>query len=305
MNISTLSLQDQLHRSIEQRNRALASAQIQLSTGKKYIRRSENPAETSEAARIRAAQRVNQQWTRNVGRGMDWSRVTEGRLDEGIDIIQRTNELAVQSGDATMTAADRQRIATEVDAMLESMVAIANTTHQGSYLFGGIHSDSPPIQVTRDPSGQITSLTPAAVAWRERQAQVGDNEQLRYGATAGGPQGVFVDSASGIDVIQSMLDLRDQLLSGQAATPTDLTNMSASLDQLTSRLVESGVDMNRLEGLETQQTKRDLSFEERLSDVDDVDLAKALTNLSQLEISLQATLQVASRLNQISLIDFI
>ena len=305
MNISTNSLQDQLHRFIEQRNRALALTQQQISSGKKYIRRSENPAETSEAARIRAAQRMNQQWTRNVGRAMDWSQVTEGRLDEGIDIIQRTNELAVQSGDATMTAADRQRIAIEMDTLLESMVAIANTTHQGSYLFGGIHSDTPPIQVTRDPDGQITAITQAGVAWQERQAQVGENEQFNYGATAGGPEGVFVDSTSGIDIIQSMVDLRDQLQSGQAATPTDLTNMSASLDHLTSRLVESGVDMNRLEGLETQQTDRDLSFEERLSDVDDVDLAKALTDLSQLEISLQATLQMASRLNQISMIDFI
>jgi len=53
-------------------------------------------------------------------------------------ILQRARELAVRGANDTLSAADREAIAREVDGLVEDLLAAANATDgNGNYLFAG------------------------------------------------------------------------------------------------------------------------------------------------------------------------
>lgn len=305
MKVSDTILQSQIQRAVSARSRALSRLQIAIASGVQYNRRSDNPSATSAASALERSAAANTQWQANVDHVLGWTRVTEGRLTEIVDLMHRADELAVQAGDGTATAADRLRIANEVDAILESLVTVSNARYQGVYLFGGTYSDQPPIQVTRDASGIITAIAPAVPDIPERTAQVDDDTVWGYGATAAGDGGVFLDTVSGNDLFQSVLHVRDTLAAGNVLSDAGKQDVEAGRDHAIARLVGIGIDQQRYESLANRHDLAEVDLTDRLSDVRDLDLARALTELSQLEATYQASLQMAARMNQLKFSDFI
>jgi flagellar hook-associated protein 3 FlgL len=303
--IAEAFLQSQWDQVLAARQTALANQQMRIALGRQHLRRSDDPSSASTAAVLRQQQDFNEQWKFNANHAIDWTRATEGRVTEVVEIMQRTHELAVQAGDGTLNDNDRNRIAQEIDGMLETLFMIGNIRHRDIYIFAGTHSDQPPLTVNRDPSGSITSVTTAPVPASLREVQVGESAIVQYGLLADGEGGLFRDSISGSDVFQTMIDLRDTL--GAGAPPGDalLADVNVAMNHSIGRLVETGVLQQRFETLGTHFDTVGVQLSNRLGEIDDLDLSKALNELSQLEFSLQASMQMASRLHALHLTNFL
>lgn len=305
MKISDGILQHQIQDILRERRHALADLQISLASGLKHPRRSDHPAETAAASVLQRASASNQQWQSNVDHALSWTRVTEGYLTQVVDRLHRADELAVQAGDASANAADRAGIAAEVDSILEQLLSLSSARHQGAYLFAGTHSDQPPMQVTRDASGAVTAVSPRTADVPLRAVQVDDDTVWSYGTAAAGDNGLFVDAASGTDVFQTLVDLRDALLAGSALPSGVKQNLETARDHAVARLVSTGMAQRRFESLDARHSRTEEELTLRLSELAEVDLARAVTELGQLEATLQASLQIAARMKQLKLSDFI
>ena len=76
-------------------------------------------------------------------------------LSSASDILIRVKELAIQAANDTLSTADRDIIATEVDNLRDELIAIANTRDvSGNYIFSGSKSDSQPF-VTNETTGAV------------------------------------------------------------------------------------------------------------------------------------------------------
>jgi flagellar hook-associated protein 3 FlgL len=305
MKISDTTLQSQMHQAVSARRTALSQLQISIASGVKYVRRSENPADTAAASTLERTSAQNQQWQDGVDHALSWTRITEGHLTQVVDLMHRADELAVQAADATSGESDRAAIASEINALLENLAVLANTRYQGAHLFGGTYSDQPPIQISRDASGDIISATPAVANIPLRSAQVDQGTTWTYGAAAAGDHGLFVDSVSGTHLFQALVNLRDELRAGNMPSPTAKQDIEAGRNHAIAQLVEVGVSQQRYEFLAERHDRSEVELTQRLSDLTEVDLARALTELSQLETTFQATLQMASRMNQLTFANFL
>lgn len=111
-----------------------ASAQQQLSTGKRIQRPSDDPTAMARALELRAALGTAEQAARNAEDGAMWVNLADAKLQSTIEQLQRAQELAIRG--ATFTNADeRTAIAAEVAQLRETVVGLANTHHQGRGLF--------------------------------------------------------------------------------------------------------------------------------------------------------------------------
>jgi len=77
---------------------------------------------------VRRQIRGLQQATENIQEGISLCQVADGALNETHAILQRMNELSVQAANGTYKPEDRAAIQSEIDALLEEIDRIADTT---------------------------------------------------------------------------------------------------------------------------------------------------------------------------------
>ena len=91
-------------------------------------------------AQIKRLQRANQ----NANDGVSVVNTADGAMSEVHDILQRMNELAIQSANGTHADSDREQIQLEIDQLIQEVDRIAETTQfnaqnllDGSFAYKG------------------------------------------------------------------------------------------------------------------------------------------------------------------------
>lgn len=106
----------------------LSESTLRLSSGYKINRASDNAAGLAIArkmnAQINSLKRANQ----NSNDGLSVVNTADGAMAEMHDILQRMNELAIQSANGTNSDDDRAQIQKEIDQLVQELDRIADTT---------------------------------------------------------------------------------------------------------------------------------------------------------------------------------
>src|SRR5512146_777552 len=161
-NIASLNAQRNMNTS----QGALQTSLQRLSSGLRINSSKDDAAGMAIVDRMTAQIRGNQQAARNANDGISVAQTAEGALSEVGNNLQRIRELAVQSVNASNSAADRVALNTEVQQLMSEIGRVASTTSfNGVKLLDGTFTGQS-FQVGAD-AGQsisITSITNASVA---------------------------------------------------------------------------------------------------------------------------------------------
>src|SRR5262249_26346842 len=87
------------------------------------------------------------QYRRNVNDGSGWTTATEAALTRITDVVQRARELLVDGGNDSNGPIAREAIATEIDALTESLKQEANATYGGRFGFAGTATETTPYEI--------------------------------------------------------------------------------------------------------------------------------------------------------------
>lgn len=109
-------------------NSNLAKSTQRLSSGLKINSAADDAAGLSIAKKMNAQIRGLQQANNNAEDGISLLNIADGAMTEVHDILQRMNELCVQSANGTNSSSDRSYIQTEINGLVEEIDRIANTT---------------------------------------------------------------------------------------------------------------------------------------------------------------------------------
>ena len=105
-----------------------AKSSEKLSSGYKINRAADDAAGLTISEKMRSQVRGLNKASDNAQDGISLIQVAEGALNETHSILQRMNELAVQSANDTNTSADRGAIQQEIDALVCEVDRIASAT---------------------------------------------------------------------------------------------------------------------------------------------------------------------------------
>lgn len=145
MRISTASIFNQNLDAMLNQQTELADSQLRISTGKKILRPSDDPAASVDILNIQREFSISEQNLTNADKAENKLRTEEGILQSTVSVLQKIRELSVQALNDTNTQTDRQAIAEEIKQLNEQLLAFSNTQDaNGDYLFAGFLSNTQP-----------------------------------------------------------------------------------------------------------------------------------------------------------------
>ncbi|PIC72972.1 flagellin [Sporosarcina sp. P17b] len=116
------------HRQLGSNNAAAANNIEKLSSGLKINRAGDDAAGLAISEKMRGQIRGLDMAQKNSQDGISLIQTAEGSLNETHDILQRMRELAVQAGNDTNVAGDREEIQKELNQLTSEINRIGNTT---------------------------------------------------------------------------------------------------------------------------------------------------------------------------------
>ena len=291
MRVTQGMIYDSTNRSLSTTAAAVQTASEKVSSTKQLNRPSDNPADVRAAVQLRDALSELNQFQRNIDTATARVDAMDGALAGAGDLIQRANELAIAGGDGTLSAANRQAMSQEVSQIIESMAQDASAKVGNAYVFSGFQVNKAPYVVT----------APGTVGTYQ-----GD-----HGVAVAriGPGATVQTSITGDTAFQAAFDALSQLKAdldaGNVVQGGTISKIQGALDSIMTTRAQVGARANRLEQAKTSQGSLITSNQGLLSQLEDVDMASAITELSRRQTTYQATLAVTAKVMQTSLIDYL
>lgn len=278
----------------------------QMSSGKQITRPSDDPYATARAMSLRTDLAGIKQHERNVAEAQSWMSVTDTTLSSITDLAQHARELVVQGATDTLPQTSRNAIADQIDQIIAGMKQEANATYDGRYVLAGSRTNTKPYDSTLQATAAGTTpndgyLGDAASQLREIGPGVTLAVNVRGDEVLGGAPG-----ASG-NMLGVLRDIATHLRAGDTATlgNADLKALDGQIDNALAVQARVGAGMNRLETASSRLAQIEESATSMLSNTEDADMAKVLTDFSTQQAVYQSALQAGARIVQTSLLDFL
>ena len=118
----------------------LNETQLQLSTGKKINRPSDDPSASTQLLKLSTLKSKTEQYNRNIESARNQLQLQESVLSSVTNVLQRVRELTVQANNATQSDESRAAIADEIYNRIDELLQYANTKDpDGEYIFSGFN----------------------------------------------------------------------------------------------------------------------------------------------------------------------
>lgn len=235
------------------------------------------------------------------------------RLDIQNMHLESLGETAQELREAALDAVSTGKgigLMERVTNVFESVVSVLNTTISGDYIYGGTRTDTAPVSI--DSVSDLVALTASGDAFQNSQtklsAQIDTGRTLEYTLLADDIGGDLMASLKRIADFNAGTNgpFSNDLTDAQESfLMTELANLASLVESQNAFTAENGMRYQDTERLMQEQGELETQIKGFISDIEDVDLAEAVTRLEQNQTAIEASARVFASLSRTSLLDYI
>ena len=296
MRITNAQSYSNLLRSLQSIQERMQQAQNEVTTGNRINQLSDDPAGSADIVRFTADKSEMDQYMSNAAAGKDRLNFADTVLSNVQSMVQRVINLGqLASSNAPPNDSNPASAYTaEINSIRDQLVASANSTFQGTYIFGGSAMTQPPYVVQPDQSVAYQGNSDANVV------QVGRASTLQVQIP--GNQ-VF---SGAINVFSSLQQLSAAINAGNtSAVAAQVTNLQQYYDSLSTVRAQIGSLENAAQNVQTNLQSYETTLAGDQSRVQTVNMAQAVTDFTQAQTALQAATAAGAKISQVSLLDYL
>jgi flagellar hook-associated protein 3 FlgL len=306
MKISTTLYFDRSTQQLGNVQSNLAKTQEQLSTGLQIVKPSDAPDKAALVTRLESELARNEGYQQTLKSVNVRLTAEETALKNTSDVMFRMKELAVQAGNDTLSAQDRQSIAVELNSLREQILSLANSQDSnGNYLFSGSRATEPAFG--KDASGRVIYQGDHA----RMKVNVGDNRRMNLNMAG---SDVFVrvvredgkGGKVGVDFFQALDDLTNAVKSADFTTiQRGISEIDTLQNGVSEGLGQIGADLSVVDLQNNVLDQVILRLKTTRSDVEDLDYTSAITKMNKDQLALEAAQSSFSKISQLSLFKYL
>ena len=267
----------------------------QVSSGQKLNSLSDNPAAAASLVNLRMQSGSDTQYLQNITSLTGSMNVADSALSSVVTALTTAQTLGVEGANGTVNTQNQQALAQQVQGIQQEILGLANTTYNGQYLFSGTKTTTQPYVAD--------AASPSGVSYN------GDNNTNSVEISEGQAMpinlpGSQLFSNATTSVFKSLQDLSTALnTNGDIAGAT--TEVQNALNYVSAQQTFYGNSVDRLNNAQTFLTQEQTQLTETESNTLDVDMATAVTNLTQAETTQQALVEAGAKISQTNLFDYL
>lgn len=257
----------------------IARAQAEISTGKKILTPSDDPAASARISDIARTQANQATWRGNLDKAAAVSAQADNVLGSLGTAMTRAGELLLSGANQTLANEDREAIALEIDSLAEHVTALRMTRDsRGELLF----PDGPAIRIPVAADLEIT-----AVATR---ADVFDQVATPSGT---------------VDLITILRNSAASLRSGGAPIAASIEEVNDAIAHVAAAHAQQGARGNRIDNLIEQSESFAIVMADERMNLESADITEVISRLQAKELSLEAAQAAFARIQRSNLFDLI
>jgi flagellar hook-associated protein 3 FlgL len=281
-------------------NATMNEAQRQIASGKKVEVASDSPADVQAIVQNQSDLARVQQSEANLNRLNSEVGMASTVLEGAAKLMDLARSTAAQAMNSMTDDSTRQLLAAQIQDIETQMVGIANSTNAGRYLFSGDADTTPPYSIDFANTPPFTATT-TALATRMGVDSMGNTFPIAMTATD-----IFDNATAGHNILQSLEDLRQGLLTGNvAAISTANTNLATAATHMGTVQSYYGTAQSRITSALDVASKSELSLQTNLSGLTSADMAQAITAEQSAQTQQQAVLAMRAKMPRGSLFDML
>jgi flagellar hook-associated protein 3 FlgL len=273
----------------------LQKTQEALATGKRINSASDDPVASAQITAVRAELNRLEVMQKNVNTAYNELAMTEASLSSAEDLISRAREISVQGANSVLGPEDRAILATEIDAIRDQLLKLANTqSPMGDYIFAG-HATNRPAFIDNAGNYEFQG--------DEGQRNLNIAAGVSVSVRTSGNQ-VFGEGDTGIFAVL-------QNLAGGLRADDDeiiqrsITRIDASQQLILEGIADLGSKMGLVEDQQLLNEAFNVQLKENLSGLEDLDYAKAISEMNLQMVALQAAQQTYSQTKDLNLFNYL
>jgi flagellar hook-associated protein 3 FlgL len=291
MRITSDTSYNSLLRDIERIAERMSNTQLQISSGKKLSKPSDDPVAVSDVLRIQAEQGEIAQYQDNIATAKSRLNFADSTLQNVQTMIERVRSLALGSMGNLSSAS---QYTSEISGLRDQILAAANSSIDGQFMFAGSNVDTP--AYTQASNGTVTYNGNADIV----RLQIGRSTTLQIQVPG---SDIFTGSVDIFDTIQNLMTAMNS--GNKSAIAAEVTKLEQFSSVVSNAQGKVGGLVNVAQSIESDLTKYSLGRTAQRSRLEDADLAAALTDYTQAETALRAATAVGARISNISILDYL
>lgn len=159
MRVTPITIANDIIFNLENTYSTIQTIDQQLSSGKRIIKPSDDPAGTAYAVDLQASVEWNQQYQSSSQSANTWLQTTTTALSQLSEVATRARTLTVQGANDSNTSVDRSALAKEVTQLVQQTVQIGNTNLAGNSIFAGTQVKTTPFNTQGGYAGDAGAIT--------------------------------------------------------------------------------------------------------------------------------------------------
>jgi flagellar hook-associated protein 3 FlgL len=269
----------------------MSKLQEQVSSQKKFSKPSDNPVAAMMGMGYRTNLNQIGQYQSNIAEATNWIDSTDDAITESVSAMQRIRELTVQGSNGTYEGEQLKTITEEIKQLKEHLITLGDTQIGGKYIFNGQDTNVRPSSV-KDGNGNTVYGT------GDINLEVFSGISLKINTDG---SKIFGDAlAAGGSIDQAI----EALENGGDVSGT-LEGLDATINTFLGMQAQVGARQNRIELMTDRLKQQEVFATEILSKNEDVDIEKAIMDLTTQESVHSAALSIGAKIMQPSLLDFL
>jgi flagellar hook-associated protein 3 FlgL len=282
---------------LQQSQTSLNAALQEVSTGKSVNVPSDNPAASADMVQNSIETKDVDQYTQNVTGVLSMVQTADSALSSVVSSLTSAVSLGTEGANGTTNATNQQAIAAQVQGILAGVVSLANTSFQGSYLFGGTANAQVPY------TASATSASGYVYNGNSGMNSVAVGDSLNVQVNLPGSQ-IFSNSSN--NVLASLSSLVSALQSGNSTSIQTATSaVSSALSYVSQQRVFYGNTEAQLNSQETYLQQETVNLTSQATSLVGVNMAQAATDLAQAQTANSEALAAAAKVLPTNLLSYL
>ncbi len=310
--ISSNILASRIATDIVQKQNELAKVQSQISSGKRVNTPSDDPSQAAHIVKMQEAEKQLEQYQRNASTAESQLVLEESALTGTANVLLNLRDLALSANNGVADDYSRAAHNAEAKLALSELYDLANARDSfGNYLFGGSNTQTAPFSASTPVTYNGTDDAQQLSVGLGRKIQTGDSGIDTFmrvpdatEGTSGGSQDLFTTVTRFIEALESSPSTPAEKTAMQQSINDTLANLDSGLDHVNTIRARVGTRLNSVDNSREENANMSLQIERTRSEVEDINIAEAITSLQTQATSLEVLQQTFSRIEGLSMFNY-